>query len=460
MKSAFFALLGASLLLQNSSPAFADDVKYVKQADEALASFLSVINGAKETLDLTTFILEPCHASTQVMLEAMAARARAGVKVRVLLDSFMQEGDQRGYLGRYFAANGMEFRWYNDGASFNPGRNLRSHVKLLVADGNRYVSGGRNWADDYFGLYRGINFTDSDLLVRGKSGAEAVASFNEMWNSRMTSKNEELSAPFASWARVCKTDETARVTAVKKFLHNESARLLAKMPARTCGRVSFVTDSPLFGDPSLTGGIDRRWDTYMGSMRLGYKRTSKAFLDFMNGTAKGLEIENWSYIPVNYLQKAFDDLRARNIPVHVITNADMDGPGIIKHAEEYANNTMVARHNRGSQTIIQLSPYGGMDDSHALTPKDSPFRIHSKVAVRDGRDTFVGSFNIDPRSYSTNLESAVQVVNCPALVKDIETEFDYLRKTYVDDVNSGRIPAQEPPSFLAKILGIIGINFL
>jgi cardiolipin synthase C len=460
MKNLSLAFLTATLLLNGNHPAFADEVKYVKRADEALASFLSVINGAKKTLDLTTFILEPCHASTQVLLDAMAAKSRQGVKVRVLLDSFMQEGEQRAYLGRFFADNGIEFRWYNDAGSYNPDTNMRTHVKLLVADGKRYVSGGRNWADDYFGLYRGINFTDSDLLVNGKSGAAAAASFQEMWAARQTSVAKEMSAPFASWGRVCATDETARVASVKKFLAKESARLLAEMPARACPAVSFVTDSPLFSHPSLTGGIDRRWDNYMGTMRLSYKRTSKGFLDFANGTKKGLEIENWSYIPVNYVQKAFDDLRAKNIPVHVITNADMDGPGIIKHAEEYANNTMVARHNRGSQTIIQLSPYGGMDDSHPLTPKDSPFRIHSKVAVRDGRDVFVGSFNIDPRSYSTNLESAVEVANCPALAKDIEGEFDYLRKTYVDDVKSGRIPAQEPPSFLAKILGIIGINFL
>ncbi|RZA03155.1 MAG: phosphatidylserine/phosphatidylglycerophosphate/cardiolipin synthase family protein, partial [Proteobacteria bacterium] len=229
---------------------------------------------------------------------------------------------------------------------------------------------------------------------------------------------------------------------------------------RACASVSFVTDSPLFTDPRLTGGIDRRWDNYMGTMRLGYKRTSKSFLDFMNGTQKGLELENWSYIPVNFVQKAFDDLRAKNIPVHVITNADMDGPGIIKHAEEYANNTMVARHNRGSQTIIQLSPLGAMEDAHSLTPAGSTFRIHSKVGLRDGKDILVGSFNIDPRSYSTNLESAVEVMGCPSLAKDLRGGFDYLRSTYVSDVKSGRVPPREPPSFFAKIIGIIGINFL
>jgi len=460
MKLSATAFLCLGLIFSSALPARADEVKFVRRADQALASFLSVIEGAKESIDLTTFILEPCHVSTQVLLDALSTKARAGVKVRVLLDSFMQEGAQRGYLGRYFADNGIEFRWYNHTSSYNPGRNLRTHVKLLVADGNRFVSGGRNWADDYFGLYRGINFTDSDLLVKGPAGRQARASFAEMWSAAGSTANTELSAPFSGWARVCETNEIKRVAELKTFLKKESAKLLASMPARACANVSFVTDSPLFSHASLTGGLDPRWDNYMGTMRLGYKRTTKRFLDFANGTKKGLELENWSYIPVNFVQKTFEDLRARQIPVHVITNADMDGPGVIKFAEEYANNTMVARHNRGSQTIIQLSPYGAMADAHALTPRGSHFRIHSKVAVRDGRDVLVGSFNIDPRSYSTNLESAVDVQNCAGLAKDLEGEFDYLRATYVADVKSGRIPAQEPPSFLAKILGIIGINFL
>ncbi|RZA02313.1 MAG: hypothetical protein EOP11_16795, partial [Proteobacteria bacterium] len=264
------SLLLSSCLLAAPLAARADEVRYVKHADQALSAFFSVISEARETIDLTTFILEPCHASTGAMLEALSQKARGGVKVRVLLDSFMQEGDQRGYLARYFAANGIEFRWYNHAKKFDPGQNMRTHVKLLLADGNRYISGGRNWADDYFGTYRGINFTDSDLLVKGASGREAKASFNEMWNSKQSSLPTELSAPFSSWGRVCAVDETKRLEAVKKFVSANGARLFATMPARACASVSFVTDSPLFTDPRLTGGIDRRWDNYMGTMRLGY----------------------------------------------------------------------------------------------------------------------------------------------------------------------------------------------
>ena len=450
-----------SLLALAPPAAHADEVRYVKYPAQALAAFRSVIADAKKSLDLTTFIFEPCHAGTQALLEPLAAKARQGVKVRVLLDAYMQSDQQKARLARYFADAGIELRWYNLRSNWDISTNFRSHAKLLLADGERYVSGGRNWADDYFGLYEGINFADRDVLVKGASGREALATFNELWNSRLASKPKTMSAPFKDWSMVCERDERSRVASVRSFLSAEGARILAGMPSRTCANVSFISDSPDFTHPGLTGDADPVWDNYMTPMRQRYKRATKAFLDFVNGTRKGAELENWSYIPVNYMQKAFDDLRAKRVPLHVITNSDMDGPGIIKHAEEYANNTFVGRHNRGSQTIIQLSYHGALSDAHALTPRESPgFRLHGKVGVRDGRDVMVGSFNIDPRSYATNIETTVEVKNCPALAGDLQQEFNRLRRIYVDDVKSGRVPPQEEPSFFAKVIAIIGINFL
>ena len=451
-----FLLLALALPTQ----ARAEEVRYLKRPDAALWAYLGMIHNAKKSVDLATFIFEPCHASGQAVMNELKAKAKSGVRVRVLLDAFMQSKTQRAQLAQNFRDNGIELRWYNPRLFLGVTYNLRTHAKLLLVDNEAYFSGGRNIADDYFGLHPSENFLDTDLAVKGDSAREAAASFQEIWDADSSEPASELGPRFTRWAQVCSTNEENRVKSIDAFLKKNGKELSAKAPVRQCASVSFHSDNPDFTRPNLTGDMDPRWDTYMTPMRLRHKRTSKAFLDFLSNTRRGVELENWSYMPVNYMEKAFSDLRARRVPVHVISNANMDGGDSIRHAEEFVNGSFAKRDNRGTQTVIQLSMHGGMNDSYALTPRGAKFRIHSKVAVRDGTDVLVGSFNIDPRSYSTNLETAVQVDGCPALAKDAQVEFDRLRSTYVADVKSGKIPAPERPSFLGIVLALIGTNFL
>ena len=51
----------------------------------------------------------------------------------------------------------------------------------------------------------------------------------------------------------------------------------------------------------------------------------------------------------------------------------------------------------------------------------------------DDRDVLVSSWNIDPRSYQTNLESGAVVTGCPGLVADINVQYDQLLRTHKAD---------------------------
>src|SRR4029079_19304541 len=59
----------------------------------------------------------------------------------------------------------------------------RMHEKFVVVDGERYIAGGRNLAESYFGLDE-RNFVDRDVYVGGASAAEAARHFEALWTRK------------------------------------------------------------------------------------------------------------------------------------------------------------------------------------------------------------------------------------------------------------------------------------
>ena len=86
--------------------------------------------------------------------------------------------------------------------------NQRNHAKLLIIDGTTYVAGGRNIADEYFGLSDRINFSDADLVVSGPSVNQAAQAFNDLWVSPNSAKIRPNSGPFVGWENFCSDGET------------------------------------------------------------------------------------------------------------------------------------------------------------------------------------------------------------------------------------------------------------
>src|SRR5438552_7575368 len=62
--------------------------------------------------------------------------------------------------------------------------NRRMHNKIFDADNQLAVVGGRNIADNYFGMDAKRNVRDLDLLVKGPVVQDVSASFDLYWNSQ------------------------------------------------------------------------------------------------------------------------------------------------------------------------------------------------------------------------------------------------------------------------------------
>ncbi len=110
--------------------------------DEAYPAMLAAIDGAQRSLALSTYIFE-WDVVGRAFADALARAARRGVKVCVLVDA----------MGSLFVAPrlrrlGVPARAFNmpspNHAAF---LNLRTHRKLLIADGRQAFTGGMNIRD-------------------------------------------------------------------------------------------------------------------------------------------------------------------------------------------------------------------------------------------------------------------------------------------------------------------------
>ncbi|OIQ86870.1 putative cardiolipin synthase YwiE [mine drainage metagenome] len=142
----------------------------------SLRALLEVIDGARHTLDLCTFILGRDAIGATVSAR-LAARASAGLRVRLLLDGVGRMLGGRPDLSALRRAGVHLELFVPPLQSPLKGRtNLRNHRKLVVADAGRATErlwcGGRNLAAEYFEgtpghpAWRDLSFDLQGPLVR------------------------------------------------------------------------------------------------------------------------------------------------------------------------------------------------------------------------------------------------------------------------------------------------------
>ncbi len=136
-------LLGPDIVHGNRATALVN-------GDEIFPAMLEAIRGARSTVLFETFIYWEGEIG-ETFAEALAERARAGVKVHVLLDWVGSIQVNRGLLQRMKDA-GVEAHMFHPLRWYNLGRiNNRTHRKLLIVDGRIGFTGGVGIAPPWCG---------------------------------------------------------------------------------------------------------------------------------------------------------------------------------------------------------------------------------------------------------------------------------------------------------------------
>jgi cardiolipin synthase len=150
----------------------------------AYRTLLELIAGARRSVHLSYFILSD-DATGRAVLDALVARARAGVEVRVLLDAVGSRRMLRRARPRLRAAGGIAHALSPLlHVPFRGRSNLRSHRKLALFDGATLFTGGMNLAMEYMGAapWPG-RWRDLAAVVRGPVVRDAGDLFAADWQA-------------------------------------------------------------------------------------------------------------------------------------------------------------------------------------------------------------------------------------------------------------------------------------
>jgi cardiolipin synthase len=145
---------------------------------EIFPAMLAGIARAKATITFETYIFWNGEVAEQFSL-ALAAKAREGVKVHVLIDGMGCDCVEGEALRRMTSA-GVELEVYH---LKTPGRiNQRTHRKLLVIDGALGFTGGVGIADQWLGNADAADhWRDTHYQVEGPVVAQFQAAFLDNW---------------------------------------------------------------------------------------------------------------------------------------------------------------------------------------------------------------------------------------------------------------------------------------
>ncbi|MFJ7988429.1 phosphatidylserine/phosphatidylglycerophosphate/cardiolipin synthase family protein [Streptomyces sp. NPDC096351] len=153
----------------------------LRNGDEIFAAMLAAIDGARHTIDMMTFVYWRGEIARR-FADALTDRARAGVRVRLLLDGFGSRLIEKDLLDRMSDA-GVEVAWFRKPLYLSPlKQNHRCHRKVLVVDERTAFTGGVGIAEEWCGDARNPGeWRDTHVEVTGPAVDGIAAAFAQNW---------------------------------------------------------------------------------------------------------------------------------------------------------------------------------------------------------------------------------------------------------------------------------------
>ncbi|MBE5906840.1 MAG: cardiolipin synthase [Lachnospiraceae bacterium] len=165
---------------------------YYATGDDTLKPILAEIEKAKHYIFLEFFIIrEGIFFNT--ILDALEAKVKQGVEVRLMYDDFGSANTVPHHYDRYIEHRGIACVRFNTlKPLFSAVMNNRDHRKMIIIDGKVAFTGGFNLADEYINKRRRFgHWKDNGLRIEGEAVANFVAMFLEMWQYSTGVQEEE-----------------------------------------------------------------------------------------------------------------------------------------------------------------------------------------------------------------------------------------------------------------------------
>ena len=383
---------------------------------------------AEERLYLQYYIWRNDEAGRLLLAELLHAAER-GVQVALLLDDMDIRGDDRALaaLDQHPNAEVRLFNPYRSRAgALRAGVELllrasdlnhRMHNKAWIADGRLAIVGGRNISNAYFYTGEPFNFMDIDLAMAGPLAHRAERAFTDYWNSPAAipiaqlqrgrsgaEPLEQLQEELRAWHRA-RTDHplyrpapssapVATLLETDAYTWTRDAELAVDNPSKALGHS---------GEPStraVLNALGKRFAAAEERVTLA----SPYFVPGAEGTA------------------GLTGLAQRGVTVSVLTNSLAATDVALAHSG-YARRRHALLEAGVALYELRPSAWQHYQADAAFGLGASRASLHTKGAVFDGDEIFLGSFNLDPRSAHINTELGV-FVRDSEMATALETIFE------------------------------------
>lgn len=400
----------------------------LNNGNDALGARLRMIEEARHTIDLKTFLIKPDTAGALVWL-ALFDAAERGVRIRVLYDDvFTNAQDEQ--IATLDAHPNVDIRTYNPlsrNSTFVGNFlldfkrvNRRMHNKAFIVDGTFAVVGGRNIADEYYQIETESEFADFDLFIAGRPVEQLSASFDLFWN-------DEWAVPVNSFAQGDAAALREALAALRAVPDDPRSKVYK-------GAVSsqYLRDLREGRKPSYVGTATVVTDDPQKLRRppgQGPFTVGNSFYNTLLSAKREVLIITPYFVPEDYGAEVFERLVAKGVRVRIVTNS------LASTNHAYVHGGYAKYRNRLLRSGVEFMEVRA-DAPLIVEGSTTPLVLHSKLAIIDAGRLFVSSTNIDPRSIRQNSEIAM-IIESPALASDVLARLNAEVQEYVFDVAAG-----------------------
>jgi len=155
-----------------------------KDGVEAYHKLMQMINEAKSSIYITTYILEDDYATKEI-IKALSEKAKEGVEVKILIDSIGSlKLELFPYILKPLKEAGGEYQFFMSVLKkpFSSKLNLRNHRKMIIIDNQKVMSGGMNIAKEYMAPSPHPKlWVDLSFILSGKATLHYYEIFKYDW---------------------------------------------------------------------------------------------------------------------------------------------------------------------------------------------------------------------------------------------------------------------------------------
>lgn len=379
---------------------------------------------AERSIDVQYYLYHD-DLTGRLLTRQLLKAADRGVRVRLLVDDM-------GLLNRDLGIAVLDSHPKIEVRIFNPfSRNTgrlsqfvtrmgkvtrRMHNKSFTVDSQVTILGGRNIGNEYFDADPDIAFADLDVLLIGQVVESVSASFDLYWNS-------ELVYPISVLAR--KTPGTEEIQQRKQEL-KEFTQAQKNSPyiraLKSSGLANKIRQQLLEFHWGEATAIFDQPEKILDDRRKSDIQLASHFVPYHDMIGKELIILSPYFVPGKEGVASLVKFAKRGVHVRILTNSlastdvGLVHAGYAKYRKDLLRAGIELYELNKKTSRVERKEKKGLEGS-------SKASLHAKTFVMDRNWVFIGSFNLDPRSYYENTEIGV-ILTSPEIANFMAEEFD------------------------------------